>query len=152
MSPDHIFQLARRVACRYRYPGVSADDLRQEAALVILQGLRDTLDESHLVVLARRHLGRICKRACRHVTSPIDQAPEPIDDSPQPVEVMTREEECCRLVALCTPAQQIVLELSIRQGLPDEDVAATLGLTLNAVRLRRHQATQRIREYSDCAK
>lgn len=64
-STPHL-PLARRLARRYRSPDHSPEDLAQEAALALLEGLRHHgEDPARLTVHVRSHLSRLYRSACR---------------------------------------------------------------------------------------
>lgn len=96
LSPAHL-ALARRLARRYHCPGHTAEDLQQEAVLVILKALpvhRPEMGpvEAYLNVCVRSHLSRLVAADRRR-----DAGRQPLDDmyadpEPGPAEQAQRNE------------------------------------------------------------
>jgi RNA polymerase sigma factor (sigma-70 family) len=87
----------------------------------------------------------------RRREEPLEQAPPQID-ADTPADVLQRRRRAERLhVALATlsPDQRQVVELHWFGGIPLPEVAATLGVSLSAVKVRAHRAYMRLRENLD---
>src|SRR6185436_11460060 len=87
--------------------------------------------------------GHFRRRASQPATVPIDDMdlPAPVDD-----EARDRQEIVRRALDALPPEDREVLELSLGLGLQPVEIARRLGLTPDAVRMRKMRATRRAAE------
>ena len=146
LSTHRLDALSRGVARRYHdVPGMDAADLRQEAALAILEAVaKGETREGWLVQRARHRLSAIFASAISRGTWSQTLTQTPIDDSPTAEDVAAGR-EFFGLLGTFSPQQASVIELGYRQGLSDSETAAALGTTALSVRVSRAKALAKLR-------
>ena len=140
-----LHELATRCARRYRIPGMTSDDVEQEAALALLQALpshdpgRHGPAGGYLRNKITARLSRLCEQAKRRV---------------ERLESLTGAEEggdaeCGELAELArrrlSPRAARVIEMT-SEGFDDAEIAANLGTSVGAVQQARSRAVAELRE------
>lgn len=149
LDPRH-YDMARRLARRYKIAGMSRDDVEQEALLSILESLQaGTSDDSHVYNDARNHLRVLAKRNSpellgdddTHVADPHgDDGTRAIDDADE------YDARIAPYLDIITSRQAEILRLEFVEGLSQEDVASRLGVSLRSVQVARSKALAKIRD------
>ncbi len=147
MSPEHVYKIAQHVARRYDIPGHEPDDLVQEAALAILDAMpnRPNARRGWWVLVARRRLNKLCRKACRQKADHLGDA-DPIDRRAERLlaEVESRQ-DLDVLLALLPERERLVLDFT-RQSLGDEEIAARLGVSVGNLQVLRCRAVKKLKD------
>jgi RNA polymerase sigma-70 factor, ECF subfamily len=126
-----------------------ADDLAAETfarALLGRDNLRLDTVKAYLLAITRNLYRDLCRREWRH--APLDEAPERADQAPGP-EATTNDRERLRDVlgamARLPVAEREALVLAVDRELPYEQIAAIVGCSPAAVKVRVHRARLRLK-------
>lgn len=134
----------------------SAEDITSDVFFKALRSLgrydpRLSSPRTWLLRIARNavtdHLRRLRRRGSLHVS--LDRIPDLVADLPSQEERVLREERVQSLLnanRTLKKADQEVLSLRYGAGLGNADIAATLGITSNAVAVRLHRALKRLKD------
>jgi len=141
---DELAPYVRRLCARIA-PAV-ADDATQEALLAVFRGLPSLQAPEAIVTWVRavtvRTAVRLGRRADREVAT-ADPSAEPHASS---LEALVDIGDA--LARLPLP-QRVVLVLRTREGLSEQEIAATLGISAGTVKSRLHRARAAFREVWD---
>jgi RNA polymerase sigma-70 factor (ECF subfamily) len=156
LAQPHILRWCRRRVTAWIERSATAEDIAQEACLAVLLMLPclPCDDESfwrivygivdHKIVDAQRRVGR-SRTELRH------DVPERIDDTTVgPEDRALNGEDTRRLACLLSVLPEefrLVLWLRLGLGLPADEVAAQLGGTAVAIRVRQHRGLVRLRRH-----
>ena len=126
-----------------------ADDLTAETfarALLGREDLRLGTVRAYLLAIARNLYRDHCRREWRHV--PLSDAPDRADRAPG-AETTTHHRERLRVVleamAQLPVNEREALVLAVDRELPYEQIAAIVGASATAVKVRVHRARQRLK-------
>jgi RNA polymerase sigma-70 factor (ECF subfamily) len=122
-----------------------AEDLTQDVFTDLVVAVRAARPprsmEAWLYAIARRRFVDYLRRSCREA-SPIGRACEPIDDQ---IETHLFARPFCRLLARMPLEYRQVVVMRLLQGRSTREVAATLGTTEAACRMRLLRALRELR-------
>lgn len=140
---DRHIENARRRATHFRCPGLSSEDLVQEAIAAALEAVAEYDPAEHasldrfIAGRVRRRLLAVCRLArlqsAGRLVCPV------IDPSPGPAELAERSDLWGMSACLLSPRQDLVLARTA-SGYSDREIAAELGVTGGAVRKARQRA------------
>lgn len=129
------------LACRFLRNRSAAEELAQDVFLRLHRNL-DRVDPDHLVPWLRRVTANRCideaRRRKRRPEVPLEAVPETA--GPAPAGDLLREERLRRLVASLPAQARLVVLLHFQEDMTLEEVADTLGLSLNTVKSRLHRS------------
>jgi RNA polymerase sigma-70 factor (ECF subfamily) len=128
---------------------IEAEDLVQQAFLQIHRA-RNDFDPSRslrpwVYTIALNLKREYLRSRRRRPTSPLETAPEPGVDAPDP-ELEDRARATRRALRALPDAQREVIELHWFDGLSFQEVAAALGITTSAAKVRAHRGYARLKE------
>lgn len=99
-----------------------------------------------LIRAARRRLQQLYRRSLR---DGLTLQTTPLDREPRAEALAQSAEQFDALLRLVTCRQAIVLEMTYRQGLGDDAIAAALGTSIGAVQVARSKALAQLRRGVD---
>lgn len=141
-----------RYAMRVCLSPQDAEDATQETLLALARhigALREVAAlTSWLFTVVRRHCLRLGRRSVRRMLN-LDDVPEPAALSPSAEDAFVDDqlrEHLAAVVATLEPGQREVLLRRDVRGQSAAEVAAALGLSVQAVKSRLHRARQEVRE------
>lgn len=138
---DELAPYVRRLCARID-PAV-ADDAAQEALLAIFQGLSALRAPEAIVTWARSIAVRTAIRLARAGDREVAAEEGRLGGSdPSPEGLVDIDDVLARLPV----AQRVVLVLRTREGLSEQEIAATLGIPAGTVKSRLHRARAAFRE------
>ena len=141
---DELAPYVRRLCARIA--PAAADDAMQEALLAVFRGLPSLQAPEAIVTWVRaitvRTAVRLASRADREVATADPSAERPASSLEALVDIGDA------LARLPLP-QRVVLVLRTREGLSEQEIAATLGIPAGTVKSRLHRARAAFREVWD---
>jgi len=151
---DHRESVYRYVRFRVATREV-AEDITSDVFVKALRSLsrydrRRSAPRTWLLRIARNavtdHLRALRRQGSLHVS--LDRVPDLVSSAPSQEERLLREERLQRVfngLAELREADQEILSLRYGAGLPNREIAVSLGITPNAVAVRIHRALERLR-------
>ncbi|NUR89599.1 MAG: RNA polymerase sigma factor [Nonomuraea sp.] len=118
----------------------AADDATQESLIAIFQSLGSLRAPEAIMTWVRsvtvRTATRLARRSDGEIPAEVEQG------SPSPEGMVDIDDALARLPV----AQRVVLVLRTREGLSEQEIAATLGIPAGTVKSRLHRASAAFRE------
>ncbi|MFI6504909.1 RNA polymerase sigma factor [Nonomuraea typhae] len=138
---DELAPYVRRLCARIA--PAAADDATQEALLEIFRGLPSLRAPEAIIAWVRPVAVRTAIRLARRHEAEVT-AEEALTDrhSPSPEGLVDIDDALARLPL----SQRVVLVLRTREGLSEQEIAATLGIPAGTVKSRLHRARAAFRE------
>lgn len=152
---DHLYNIAYGFVQNHN----EADDLAQEAFVAVYKALPAFRGDSRLQTWLYRITVNVCLQSIRRRKPATAQLPDEYEDAPAkddalkyhaaPEDLSVRREarlQVRRMVARLPMKFRQVVVLCDLQGLPYEETAAALGISIGTVRSRLHRARNRLKD------
>jgi RNA polymerase sigma factor (sigma-70 family) len=138
---DELAPYVRRLCARIA-PAV-ADDATQEALLAVFRGLPSLRTPEAIMTWVRSVTVRTAMRLARQPGQEVTAGPMPADGCVPSFEGLADIDDA---LARLPPSQRAVLVLRTREGLSEQEIAATLGIPAGTVKSRLYRARAAFRE------
>jgi len=138
---DELAPYVRRLCARIA--PAAADDAAQEALLAVFQGLPSLRAPEAIMTWVRSVTVRTAMRLARQPDQEAPAGGTPADPRVRSFEGLVDIDDA---VARLPVSQRVVLVLRTREGLSEQEIAATLGIPAGTVKSRLHRARAAFRE------
>lgn len=138
---DELAPYVRRLCARI--VPAAADDATQEALLAVFQGLPSLRAPEAIVTWVQSVTVRTAIRLARRHNPELAAEGPPLDRHASSLEGLVDIDDA---LARLPVSQRVVLVLRTREGLSEQEIAATLGIPTGTVKSRLHRARAAFRE------
>ncbi len=138
---DELAPYVRRLCARI--VPAAADDATQEALLAVFRGLPSLRAPEAIMPWVRSVTERTARRLVRQPGQEVAAGPAPAGPDAASFEAVADIDDA---LARLPPSQRAVLVLRAREGLSEQQIAATLGIPAGTVKSRLHRARAAFRE------
>jgi RNA polymerase sigma factor (sigma-70 family) len=138
---DELAPYVRRLCARIA--PAAADDATQEALLAIFRGLPSLRAPEAIMTWGRSVTVRTAMRFARQLDQEVAAGPTPADPCVPSFEGLADIDDALARLPL---SQRAVLVLRTREGLSEQEIATTLGISAGTVKSRLHRARAAFRE------